>query len=104
MRFREENCSWTVMEESLSALSSVSPATVTGSTVGQRLQVTWATRAAWGQGNTVLPSGCEALASGAWLDLGMKQENPVHLMCRPHSLERSVAQISDVYPSPTSKD
>lgn len=48
--------------------------------------------------------GGKVLVSGTWLDFEMKGENQLHLICCPHSLEKNVAQVSDVYPPGTSKD
>lgn len=42
--------------------------------------------------------GEPALLSGAGLDVKMKQENLLYLMCRPHSPENNVVHSSDVYP------
>lgn len=48
--------------------------------------------------------GGKVLVSGAWLDFEMKEEKLLNLSCCPHSLEKNVAQVSDVYPPRTSKD
>lgn len=47
--------------------------------------------------------GGKVVLSGGWLDFKMKQENPLYLICRPHSPEKNVVAISDVYPERTSK-
>lgn len=47
--------------------------------------------------------GGKAVLCRAWLDFKMKQENLLYLICRPHSPEKNVVPISDVYPERTSK-